>query len=159
MAWLPCRAASQARSLWARQCYEMPTRSQSAQKQLLHSSPQLSQPLSRSKGIPAVRCHKPAANCKFPEWLGGPERRPVQEDSSIFVMFCQRGRTSTMSKFFFQVVMAKETDYHFCKAQLPKLQWRKTKGHTKVRSPFCSSLLGLFPSTSHILAEERSKLL
>lgn len=49
--------------------------------------------------------------------------------------------------------------YHLCKAQLPKLQRRKTKGHTRVKFHFCSSLLGLSPSTSHILAEGRSRLL
>lgn len=55
--------------------------------------------------------------------------------------------------------MPKKPDYHFCKAQLIKLQWRKTKGHTRVKFHFCSSLLGLAPSTSHIPAKEKSRLL
>lgn len=63
----------------------------------------------RSAGARASQVFAATASSKLqiPRVTGAPERRPVREDSSISVMICQRGRTSTMSKFVFQVAMPK----------------------------------------------------
>lgn len=148
VAWLPSGAASQACSLWAGLVPRDPNPLPTCMGRAPPSSAQLSPGGAKASQLLAV------TNSKFPERLGTPERRfccvcndlPVLQDFHCVSICLPSGN-------------AKKPDYHFCKAQLPKLQWRKTKGHTTIKFHFCFSFLGLSPSTFHIPAQESSRLL